>query len=104
MTIDYNEMLSRLAHEIMDATERLSQDDNGVEDDLPTAADLARKLNYRLEAVKKKLRLLKEAELIQAVTHTPKRYRFNPWALKSLSQDHPFYHLISPAAPENWDD
>ena len=97
-------MLSRLAQEIMYSTDRLSQDDGGVEDDLPTAADLARKLNYRLEVVKKKLRLLKEAELIQAVSHTPKRYRFNAWALKSMDEDHPYYHLLSPTEPDAWDD
>ena len=71
-----------------------------MEEDLPTAADLARKLNYRLEAVKKKLRLLKEEGLIQPVSMTPKRYRFNRWALKSLDEGHLFHELFcEPESP-----
>jgi predicted ArsR family transcriptional regulator len=100
MAIDYNEMLSQLAREILAATERLGEG-GCLEDDLPTAADLARQLNYRVDAVKKKLRLLKEAGLIQPTSMTPKRYRFNQWALKSMDADHPFYDLIP---EEQWQD
>jgi hypothetical protein len=102
MAIDYNEMISQLAREIVDATERMG-DGTWVEDDLPTAADLARKLNYRIDVVKKKLRLLKEAGLIQPISVTPKRYRFNAWALKSLDADHPFHALFAQPEPE-WED
>lgn len=93
MAIDYNEMLSQLAHEILAATHRLS-DDDGLEDELPTAADLARKLDYRLDAVKKKLKMLKDADLIQSTGMTPKRYRFNTWALKSLDEDNPLHQMM----------
>ena len=94
MAIDYTELLSQLAREIQVATERLDAGE-ALEDDLPTAADLARKLNYRLEAVKKKLRVLKEEGFIQPTSMTPKRYRFNHWALKSLEEDHPFYEILA---------
>lgn len=87
------ELFSQLAAEIRTATDRLSAGDC-LEDDLPTAADLARRLNYRLETVKKKLRLLKEEGLVQSVSVTPKRYRFNYWALKSLDESHILFTLF----------
>jgi len=94
MGIDYQELLSQLVQEIQTASDRHS-DGECREDELPTAAELARKLNYRLEAVKKKLRILKDAEVIQSVGMTPKRYRFNAWALKSMDDSHPFYELLT---------
>ncbi len=93
------ELLGHLAQEILHATERLNTGDC-LEDDLPTAADIARKCNYRLEAVKKKLRILKEEGLIQVVGMTPKRYRFNYWALKSLDPSSPLHELLcEPESP-----
>jgi len=100
MVIDYNEMLSLLAREIKTATERLEEGD-ALEDDLPTSADLARRFNYKLDAVKKKLKILKEADLIQPTSMTPKRYRFNAWAYRSLDDDDPLRELFQ--QPE-WSD
>jgi hypothetical protein len=94
-----NELFSKLAKAILDATERFC---NGacLEEEMPTAADLARQYNYRLDTVKKKLRVLKEHGLIQPISMTPKRYRFNQWSLKSLDEDHPFYELFcEPESP-----
>ena len=87
------EIFSNLAGEILSGTERY-QAGELQEDDLPTAADLARLFNYRLETVKKKLRALKENHLIQPISMTPKRYRFNRWALSELEADSPFYDLF----------
>ncbi|WP_373532821.1 hypothetical protein [Vampirovibrio sp.] len=93
------EILSKLAAEIVAGT-ALYQADETFEDVLPTAADLARKLNYRLETVKKKLRVLKDHHLIQSVGMTPKRYRFNRWALKELEPDSPLFELFcDPESP-----
>ncbi|MCE3235652.1 MAG: hypothetical protein K0Q50_1832 [Vampirovibrio sp.] len=93
------ELFSQLAGEIRIATDNLNAGEC-LEDDLPTASDLARRLNYRLETVKKKLRILKEEGLIQPVTVTPKRYRFNYWALKSLDEEHVLYSLFcEPESP-----
>lgn len=88
------ELLTRLVHEIYTATERLSAEEC-LEDDLPTASDLARKFNYRLDTVKKKLRVLKERGLIRPISMTPKRYRFEPWALKSLDEEDPIFQWLS---------
>ncbi len=87
------ELIGLLAAEIRDATETFNAG-TGLEESLPTAADLARKLKLRLETVKKKLRLLKEAHLIQPVTVGPKRYRFNHWALKDMEEGNAFYELF----------
>lgn len=93
------EIFSRLAEEILATTERF-QSETLLEDELPTAADLARKLNYRLETVKKKLRVLKEAGLIQPVSMTPKRYRFNRWALRELETGDILFELFcEPESP-----
>jgi transcription initiation factor IIE alpha subunit len=93
------ELFSRLSSLILEATERYNAGEC-LEDDLPTAADMARKLNYRLETVKKKLRILKEQGLIQSVSVTPRRYRFNYWALKSLDPAHLLYALFcEPESP-----
>jgi hypothetical protein len=93
------EIFSKLAGEILAGTE-LYQADATFEEVLPTAADLARKLNYRLETVKKKLRVLKDHHLIQSVSMTPKRYRFNRWALNDLEADSPLFELFcDPESP-----
>lgn len=87
------ELFSRLAREIWEATERFYAEELG-EEALPTSAELARKFNYRLDTVKKKLRVLKEADLVHSLGMTPKRYRFNRWALKSLDPAHPLYDAV----------
>lgn len=93
------ELYTRLVGEILKATEQVSAGDC-LEDDLPTAAALARTLNYRLETVKKKLRVLKEQGLIHPISMTPKRYRFNRWALKSLDDSHILHSLFcEPESP-----
>lgn len=93
------ELFSRLVREIHEASERFNAGEC-LEEDLPTAADLARKYNYRLETVKKKLRVLKDNGLIHPVSMTPKRYRFDPWALKSLDESHPLFILLcEPESP-----
>lgn len=87
------EVFTGLAGQILEATERLVAGDI-MEDDLPTAADLARRFNWRLETVKKKLRVLKEQGLIQPISVTPKRYRFNRWALREMDESSPLFVLF----------
>lgn len=82
-----------LVREIVWATEQLNTG-ACLEEDLPTAAELARKLKLRLDTVKKKLRVLKEHGLIHAVSLSPKRYRFDHWALRTLEPDTVLYALF----------
>jgi DNA-binding transcriptional MocR family regulator len=93
------ELFSRLAREILSATERF-QEDGQFEESLPSSADLSRTLNIKLETVKKKLRVLKDQGLIHPVSVSPKRYRFDTWALRELDEAHPFFTLFcEPESP-----
>lgn len=87
------EIFTRVVGEILSASERF-QTGELLEEGLPTAADLARLFNYRLETVKKKLRVLKDHHLIHPISMTPKRYRFNRWALNDLPEDELLYELF----------
>lgn len=92
-------MFIALVWEIAQATDRLSGE-TCAETDLPTSAELARKFNFRLEAVKKKLRVLKAQGLIQAISMSPKRYRFERWALHHLDEESVLYRLFcTPDSP-----
>lgn len=86
-------LLNSILTEIIQATEAWS-DGSLLEDELPTAAGLARKLNLRLDNVKKKLRLLKDEGLIRAISVSPKRYRFDRYTFKHLDEDSPLYELL----------
>lgn len=87
------EVFIALVGEIVRATDRLNAE-TGTDEELPTSAELARKMNYRLEMVKKKLRILKEHGLIHSVSLSPKRYRFDHWALKQLESDTTLFSLF----------
>ena len=91
--MDAEELLGLIALEIAGIT---AQVDAGIlmAEALPSAIGLARKLNIRPETIKKKLRLLKAGELIQPVSLSPKRYRFNRYALRELPVENDFYRLF----------
>jgi len=77
-----------------------------LEEDLPTAASLARELDLRLEEIKKRLQTLKDEDLIQAVGINPKRYRTNVWRLKTLEKqsDYPLQFLFHLSPPSDDDE
>jgi hypothetical protein len=95
-SLSHEELLAALVGEITAATDRFGAGEC-LEEDLPTAPILAHRVNERLETVKKKLRLLKAHDVIQVVGMTPKRYRLNRWAAKSLDTDHPLHFLFEEA-------
>jgi len=74
-----------------------------LEEELPTAASLARELDLRLEEIKKRLQTLKDEDLIQTVGVTPKRYRTNVWRLKTLEKEshYPLEFLFQLSPPGN---
>jgi predicted transcriptional regulator len=99
-------LIARMLSEIRSATEAMAHQDMPEElllDTLPSAAELARLLDLRLEWVKKKLRILKHEGLIHAVTISPKRYRFDRYQFEHLvesvegSDEHPLAFLFEPA-------
>lgn len=89
----HEEILHLLTTEILQASEALTQGDL-LEDELPSASDLARKLNLKLEMVKKKLRILKGEGLIHPISFSPKRYRIDRYGVNHLSPEHPLYAVI----------
>ena len=93
--MEAEEMLGLIAFEIAVVTAQVeAATESLMPDALPCARDLARKLGLRLETVKKKLRLLKAGELIHPVSVSPKRYRFNHYALRELPPESDFYRLF----------
>lgn len=90
-SIDFR--LERIISEIFKATEEVILGDREKET-LPSAAELARHLGYRLETVKKKIRFLRDTGWVQSVGVSPKRYRFDIYRLSTLSEDDAIYSLI----------
>lgn len=95
MPTSLDPILQQVFADILTATDTFSKD-AFLEDQFPSAAEIARKYNFRLEAVKKKLRLLKSHGVIQAVSVSPKRYRVDRFLLNQLEDDHPLYPLLFP--------
>lgn len=87
-------LLRELFDEIAAATQALVRGDITPED-LPTATEIARKLNVKLDQVKKKLRILRQSGVVKPVSYAPKRYRINPQVMQELSTDDPLYTLLN---------
>ncbi len=93
MELNHDDIITELAQAILSAT-RQYKDGQYFEEDMPTAADMARKMRLKTDYVKKKLRLLASANLIEAISASPKRYRFNTYALRFLDDDDPLHILF----------
>lgn len=91
--LTHQELLHLVARFVLEATESFQAGDLS-QDDLPSAADVARALGLDTDVVKKKLKILKEDELVQAISVTPKRYRFNFYAFNALEEDSELYDLF----------
>jgi hypothetical protein len=87
------DLYRRIGSEIMSATYTFDEDPSW-EEVLPTSAELSKKINVKLELVKKKLRILKHEGLIRSISVSPKRYRFDFYQLKHLEADHPFREIF----------
>ena len=103
----HEDLLRSLLDHIREETERVRGEEL-TEDELPTSAGMARKLEERQENVKKKLKLLKDEDLVHSLGVTPKHYRFNPWGLKALErdEDNPLHFLVESVEEKSakWDD
>jgi DNA-binding transcriptional regulator YhcF (GntR family) len=73
------------------------------EDDWPTAMMLSKQLKLKPETVKKKLRLLQQWGLIQPISVSPKRYRFDHYIWNHLSLEDPRRTVILEASEETLD-
>lgn len=65
-----------------------------AEEVLPSSQDIARETGYKLDKVKKKLKELTKSGLINTVSFSPKRYRFNQFEYDSLADDNEWRELI----------
>lgn len=91
--LTHEELLFQLAQFILDATLAL-ENDAILPEELPGSSDIARQLGLDTELVKKKLKILKHEGLVQTLTYSPKRYRFDHYQLKRLPEDSELYPLF----------
>jgi transcription initiation factor IIE alpha subunit len=93
--LNREETLVALFRKIQNASQSLLAEEL-TEEELPTAASLAREMNIRLEEVKKRLQTLRDEDLVQALGLNPKRYRLNAWQVKAAQKEekHAFHFLF----------
>jgi transcription initiation factor IIE alpha subunit len=103
--LNREEILTTLFQKIQAASHQFLAEEI-LEEDLPTAASLARELDLRLDEVKKRLTTLREEDLVQSIGVNPKRYRINVWRLKALEKvdDYPFAYILYPPITEEDED
>lgn len=97
MVIQHAAQLEAILRPIIQATQAIHDGDfrhEARELSLPTSRDLSKLTGLNLETVKKRLRSLMSQNIIQAVGFSPKHYRYNPYALRELPEDHEFYALL----------
>lgn len=94
------DLLCGIAHTVYRATEMGQPGYGGSHDHLPTAHDLAQQFGMKLDKFKKKLKQLKEYDVIQPVSASPKRYRFDVYQLRRSHGDNPILEsLRNPESP-----
>lgn len=69
-------------------------------DSLPTAADLARVFGLKLDKAKKRIQSLRLDGLVQPIGMSPKRYRFDTFWLRDLTEESPWYEPLQTALAE----
>ncbi|MBX2861087.1 MAG: helix-turn-helix domain-containing protein [Vampirovibrio sp.] len=93
------ELICQLARSIFDATNGLSAAEN-AEESLPSSVDLAKLTGISKDRVKKKLKVLMQLGLIRPVSMSPKRYKFERFAIYELPTDHDLYQdFCNPQSP-----
>lgn len=60
----------------------------------PTALEIARRHNLKLDIVKKNLNILLKLGIVQSVSINPKRWKFNEYNFNRMDNDDPMYQLI----------
>lgn len=86
----YDEVLRTVALELMYNNPQKWQLPEG-----PTAIEIARRNNLKLELVKKKLNILLNAGLVTSIGIKPKRWQFNEYNFSRMSVNDPIYLLIA---------
>lgn len=60
-----------------------------------TALEIARRQGIKLDIVKKKLKILKEAGLVRTIDLNPKRWKFDEYNFNQMDIEDPIYFLIT---------
>ncbi|MEI8388906.1 MAG: hypothetical protein WCG23_03365 [bacterium] len=59
-----------------------------------TALELARKINLKIDIVKKKLNILKEKGIVRSSGVSPKYWLFDDYGFQKIEEDDPVYILL----------
>lgn len=59
-----------------------------------TAVELAKRVDLKLETVKKKLRILQEKGIVRSIGISPKFWIFDDYNFQRISEDDPVYMLL----------
>lgn len=89
--------MGRIAREIRMATDSLGEN-SLAEEELPTAGDISRILRLKPDKVKKRLKILLKEGVVEPVSYTPKRYRFDYYRLQQLDESSELYPVLMGAA------
>ncbi len=81
--------LKNIGLELMFCTPEKCENSEGY-----TAVELARKLNIKIDIVKKKLRILQQKDIVQPKGINPKIWKFDDFHFQRMDEDDPVYNLL----------
>lgn len=81
--------LKKVGLELMFMTPEKCNNSKGI-----TAVELAKLVELPLETVKKKLNILKEAEIVRVIGINPKYWKFDEYNFQRMDEDDDVYRLL----------
>jgi hypothetical protein len=84
-----DEILKTVGLELMFSNPQRRESPQGI-----TAVELARKLNLKIDIVRKKLKILQEKGLIRSIGINPKYWEFNDYNFQRMDENDPVYTLL----------
>lgn len=81
--------LKKVGLELMFMTPEKCSNSKGI-----TAVELAKLVELPLETVKKKLNILKEAEIVRVIGINPKYWKFDEYNFQRMDEDDDVYRLL----------
>ncbi|OGI01759.1 MAG: hypothetical protein A2287_09500 [Candidatus Melainabacteria bacterium RIFOXYA12_FULL_32_12] len=87
--IEEDQILKKIGLELMFSNPQRRERPEGT-----TAIELSRKLNIKMEIVKKKLRILQDKGLIRSIGINPKYWEFNDYNFQRMDENDSVYLLL----------
>ena len=81
--------LKAIGLELMFCTPEKCENPDGI-----TAVELSRKLNIKIDDVKKNLKILYDKGIIRVIGINPKLWKFDDYSFQRMDEDDPVYHLL----------